>query len=85
MGRALGFQVEVHMSHDAMVEAVVTISDAELFRWLKTFWTGAGLRLEPSAASGFTAIRQFLADARPADEAAATYVVWTTEGSSPGR
>jgi D-serine dehydratase len=64
----------------AMVEAVVTVSDAELFRWLKALWTGAGMRLEPSAASGFAALGRFLAEAPPAS-ANATHVVWTTGGA----
>jgi D-serine dehydratase len=59
----------------------VTVPDAELFVWLKALWTGAGMRLEPSAASGFAALARFLTEAPPANVASATHVVWTTGGS----
>ncbi|MCJ2072597.1 D-serine ammonia-lyase [Methylobacterium sp. J-030] len=64
----------------ALIDAVVTVPDAELFHWLRVLWTGAGLRLEPSAASGFAALHRFRAEGPPADEAA-THVVWTTGGA----
>jgi D-serine dehydratase len=65
----------------ALIDAVVTVHDADLFRWLKALWTGARLRLEPSAASGFAALDRFLAEAPSADAASATHVVWTTGGA----
>jgi D-serine dehydratase len=64
-----------------LIDAVVTVPDADLFHWLKVLWTGAGLRLEPSAASGFAALGRFLAEAPPTDLASATHVVWTTGGA----
>jgi D-serine dehydratase len=64
-----------------LIDAVVTVPDAELFVWLKALWTGAGMRLEPSAASGFAALARFLTEAPPANVASATHVVWTTGGS----
>ena len=64
-----------------LIEAVVTVTDADLFRWLKALWAGAGMRLEPSAASGFAAVVSFLAAVPPADVAQASHVVWTTGGA----
>ena len=64
----------------ALIDAVVTVPDAELFHWLRALWTGAGLRLEPSAASGFAALGRFLAEAPPTSPKA-THVVWTTGGA----
>ncbi|MDP4025189.1 D-serine ammonia-lyase [Methylobacterium sp. NEAU 140] len=64
----------------ALIDAVVTVPDAELFHWLRALWTGAGLRLEPSAASGFAALGRFLAEAPPTTPKA-THVVWTTGGA----
>ena len=65
-----------------LIEAVATVSDADLHAWLRDLWTEAGLRLEPSAAAGFAAVRPFLA-ALPAPPGLerATHVVWTTGGS----
>ncbi len=66
----------------AMIEAVVTVPDADLHAWVRAAWTGAGMRLEPSAAAAFAAVAPFLAAAkgRPGIEAA-THVLWTTGGS----
>ncbi|SDN53439.1 D-serine ammonia-lyase [Methylobacterium phyllostachyos] len=64
-----------------LVDAVVTVTDAELFRWLKALWNGAGMRLEPSAASGFAALGSFLAGVPPSEMAQASHVVWTTGGA----
>ncbi|MCW9741727.1 hypothetical protein L2V80_19035, partial [Proteus mirabilis] len=61
-----------------LIEAVVTVADAELFAWVKRLWSDPGLRLEPSAAAGFAAIRPYLDAAAPAQ---ATHVVWTTGGA----
>lgn len=63
----------------ALVEAVVTVSDADLFAWLRVLWDRAALRLEPSAAAAFAAVGPACA-ALP-DIAHATHVVWTTGGA----
>ena len=63
----------------ALVEAVVTVSDADLFAWLRELWSRAGLRLEPSAAAAFAAVGP-ACGALP-DIADATHVVWTTGGA----
>lgn len=63
----------------SLIEAVVTVSDADLFTWLRTLWIRAGLRLEPSAAAAFAAVGPTCA-AVP-DLAHATHVVWTTGGA----
>ena len=62
-----------------LIDAVVTVPDTDLFLWLKALWTGAGMRLEPSAASGFAALGRFVAETP--DAASATHVVWTTGGA----
>ncbi|WP_373324927.1 D-serine ammonia-lyase [Methylobacterium organophilum] len=64
-----------------LIEAVVTVTDDALFGWLKALWTGAGLRLEPSAAAGFAAAGRFVAAAGAPDPARATHVIWTTGGA----
>ncbi len=66
----------------AMVEAVVTVSDADLHRWVNVAWAEAGMRLEPSAAAAFAAVAPFLAaaDGR-SGMGAATHVPWTTGGA----
>ncbi|WP_246686394.1 MULTISPECIES: pyridoxal-phosphate dependent enzyme [unclassified Methylobacterium] len=63
----------------ALVEAVVTVSDADLFAWLRDLWDRAGLRLEPSAAAAFAAVGP--ACGVLPDVAHATHVVWTTGGA----
>lgn len=62
-----------------LVEAVVTVADADLFDWLRRLWSDPGLRLEPSAAAGFPAVGAYLA-ASP-EMSRATHVVWTTGGA----
>lgn len=62
-----------------LIEAVVTVSDADLFAWLRDVWLLANIRLEPSAAAAFAAVRPACA-ALP-DLAHATHVVWTTGGA----
>ncbi|GJD96383.1 D-serine ammonia-lyase [Methylobacterium iners] len=62
-----------------LVEAIVTVSDADLFAWLRHLWLQAGMRLEPSAAAAFAAVGPACA-ALP-DLARATHVVWTTGGA----
>ena len=63
----------------ALIEAVITVEDADLFRWLRDLWERAGVRLEPSAAAAFAAVRparSSLLEAR-----GGTHVVWTTGGA----
>ncbi|GJE16984.1 D-serine ammonia-lyase [Methylobacterium marchantiae] len=62
----------------SLIEAVVTVADADLFVWMKRLWSDPGLRLEPSAAAGFAAVRPYLAAAGTGQ---ATHVVWTTGGA----
>lgn len=62
-----------------LIDAVVTVTDDELFRWLRLLWDEAGLRLEPSAASAFAAASRFAPQAGYAGNA--THVVWTTGGA----
>jgi D-serine dehydratase len=62
----------------------VAVSDAAMLEWVRRAWNEAGLRLEPSAASGFAAVALFLEAARNAGAAlapGAIHVVWTTGGS----
>lgn len=63
----------------ALIDAVVTVEDAALFRWVRDLWDRAALRLEPSAAAAFAAVAPSLA-ARP-DASGGTHVVWTTGGA----
>lgn len=62
-----------------LIDAVVTVTDAELFHWLRQVWDGAALRLEPSAAAGFAAASRFAP--RSGLPRNATHVVWTTGGA----
>ncbi|GJE41789.1 D-serine dehydratase [Methylobacterium soli] len=64
-----------------LIEAVATVSDDALHAWLRDLWHAAGLRLEPSAAAGFAAVRPFLTALPPPNPARATHVVWTTGGA----
>ena len=64
-----------------LVEAVVTVADDALFRWLRRLWDEAGLRLEPSAAAGFAAVAPFAAGIDPGLAARATHLVWATGGA----
>jgi D-serine dehydratase len=55
-----------------------------MLEWVRRAWDTAGLRLEPSAASGFAAVSVYLRAARAAGAAPpedAVHVVWTTGGS----
>ena len=63
----------------AMIEAVVTVTDADLCRWVNVAWTEAGMRLEPSAAAAFAGVAPFLSVADGIE--AGTHVLWTTGGS----
>jgi D-serine dehydratase len=62
-----------------LVEAVVTVRDADMLRWVGALWREAGLRLEPSAASAFEACS--FAERHAALPPAATHVLWTTGGA----
>jgi D-serine dehydratase len=73
-----------------LVDAVVTVSDADLLRMLRFQHEAHGLQLEPSAAAGFVAHEML---AGPCAEAVAAWcpapvipLVWTTGGQGlPGR
>ncbi len=62
-----------------LVEAVVTVRDEDMLRWVGAAWRGAGLRLEPSAAAAFEACA--FAERQAALPPAATHVLWTTGGA----
>lgn len=73
----------------ARLAGVLTVTDDDLFRWL-ALAAAQGLRLEPSAASGFggpamltgtAAGQDFLARHIGADPSCAVHVVWTTGGA----
>ena len=66
------------------IDAAAAVPDTAMLEWVRRAWNDAGLRLEPSAASGFAAVSLFLEATRNAGEAlppAAIHVVWTTGGS----
>lgn len=67
------------------IDAVVAVTDQAMVRWVRRAWAEAGLRLEPSGASGFAALAPFIDQARTAglitDDARPVHVVWTTGGS----
>jgi D-serine dehydratase len=74
----------VMKSIGASIDAAVAVTDASMLEWVRRSWEAAGLRLEPSAASGFAAVPLYLEAARvaglaPPDDA--VHVVWTTGGS----
>jgi D-serine dehydratase len=60
-----------------LVSAVVTVDDASLLDWVGWSHRELGLRVEPSAASGFAAAQMFKRAGAPAE---ATHVIWTTGG-----
>ena len=62
-----------------LVEAVVTVRDADMLRWVGAAWRGGGLRLEPSAAAAFEACA--LVEREGSLAPAATHVLWTTGGA----
>ncbi|KQT79545.1 D-serine dehydratase [Methylobacterium sp. Leaf465] len=62
-----------------LIAGIVTVTDSALFAGVRDLWQRAALRLEPSAAAAFAAVRPTLA-ARP-DWRDATQVVWTTGGA----
>lgn len=67
------------------IDAVVAVTDQAMVQWVRRAWSEAGLRLEPSGASGFAAIAPFIDQARAValipDAAKPVHVVWTTGGS----
>jgi D-serine dehydratase len=74
----------VMSSVGASIDAAAAVPDTAMLEWVRRAWNDAGLRLEPSAASGFAAVSLFLEATRNAGEAlppAAIHVVWTTGGS----
>jgi D-serine dehydratase len=74
----------VMSSVGASIDAAVAVTDAAMLEWVRRAWNEAGLRLEPSAASGFAAVALFLEATRNAEAAlapGAIHVVWTTGGS----
>ena len=74
----------VMKSVGASIDAAVAVTDTSMLEWVRRSWELAGLRLEPSAASGFAAISLYLEAARAAGLAPpedAVHVVWTTGGS----
>jgi D-serine dehydratase len=72
-----------HMIHE-LIDAVVTVSDKDLFRWARALWFSDGLKLEPSAAAGFAAVGSYLRSSAVDPGSAAfeaTHIVWTTGGA----
>jgi D-serine dehydratase len=62
-----------------LVEAVVTVQDEPLLRWVDAAWRAAGLRLEPSAAAAFEACA--CVERQASLPPAHTHVLWTTGGA----
>ncbi len=62
-----------------LIAGIVTVDDDSMFRWLATVHDRSGLRLEPSAAAGFAAIRPFV---EASGIKAAAHIVWTTGGGA---
>ena len=74
----------VMSSVGASIDAAVAVTDAAMLDWVRRAWNEAGLRLEPSAASGFAAVPLYLEAARSTGAPlppGAIHVVWTTGGS----
>jgi D-serine dehydratase len=74
----------VMSSVGASIDAAAAVPDTAMLEWVRRAWNEAGLRLEPSAASGFAAVSLFLEATRRAGAAlppGAIHVVWTTGGS----
>jgi D-serine dehydratase len=74
----------VMSSIGASIDAAVAVTDAAMLDWVRQAWNESGLRLEPSAASGFAAVPLFLEAVRNTGAAlpsTAIHVVWTTGGS----
>jgi D-serine dehydratase len=68
------------------IDAAVAVTDRSMLIWVQRAWREAGLRLEPSAASGFAAAPLFRAAIEAAGsswsgEGTPVQVVWATGGS----
>lgn len=67
------------------IDAAVAVTDQAMVQWVRRAWAEAGLRLEPSGASGFAALALFIERARVAGlinpTATPIHVVWATGGS----
>lgn len=69
------------------IDAVVAVSDAQMLDWVRHAHALNGLRLEPSASSGLSAVTPFITSAAAHRQMAerlraAIHVVWTTGGAS---
>lgn len=65
-----------------LVDAVATVADNNLFSWVGTLWQEAGMKLEPSAASGFASVACYLKElGMQGAQLPSTCIVWTTGGS----
>ncbi|MCG7393408.1 D-serine ammonia-lyase [Microvirga sp. ACRRW] len=65
-----------------LVHAVATVSDDSLFFWVKTLFEEAGMKLEPSAASGFASVASYLRGLKAQGaQLPSACIVWTTGGS----
>jgi D-serine dehydratase len=74
----------VMSSVGASIDAAIAVTDESMLDWVRRAWNEAGLRLEPSAASGFAAVPLLLEAAENAGMAvpeSAIHVIWTTGGS----
>lgn len=63
-----------------LVDAIVTVTDDDLFEWSYRLWKTMRLRLEPSAAAGFAALGPAVSMLGSRLHTA-THVIWTTGGS----
>jgi D-serine dehydratase len=65
------------------VDAVVAVEDSDMLAWTRRAWREAGLRLEPSAAAAFAAIKPFstAAKSRGWTTDQAIHIAWATGGS----
>jgi D-serine dehydratase len=61
----------------SILAGVFTVEDATLFQHLQLLFSTEGIRIEPSAAAGFSGIRWLADKCNPLT----THVVWTTGGS----
>ena len=58
------------------------VNDDSLLAWTRLLWEAGRLRLEPSAAAGFEALRlTSLSPNRPVKFENAVHIVWTTGGA----
>lgn len=61
-----------------LIDGCFTCTDDAMVEWVKRIWAHPGLKLEPSAAAGFCALEQLLAE-KP--DPRAIHIVWTTGGA----